>query len=277
VGRAVRRRPRARVRAGALPLALAELAPLESLAGTAERDSALAHLVAMVRASRGALWAVDAPFGLPVEILDAGTTWAGQLRLVREWAEGAYALGLWACGRGRAVREAAPAYAARGGAAMHVRRATDREERAPFDPYHYRIIYQTFHAMRDVVAPLVRARETAVLPFHYRRVARARRVLVEACPSSTLRRLGLPNQNYKQPEGGRLTARRRAVRREIFAGLAARVSVPNALRLRALRDPGGDALDAIVAAVGAHVAWRERDHRAIARDSRAMSEGVLYV
>src|SRR3982751_276806 len=80
--------PRARVRAGAPPLALAELSPLEALAGTAERDAALAHLVAMIRASRGALWAVDAPFGLPVEILDEGTTWSGQLRLVRGWAEG---------------------------------------------------------------------------------------------------------------------------------------------------------------------------------------------
>jgi hypothetical protein len=44
-----------------------------------------------------------------------------------------------------------------------------------------------------------------------------------------------------------------------------------------MRDPGGDALDAIVAAVGAHAAWRDRDHGAIARDERARREGVLYV
>jgi hypothetical protein len=176
------------------------------------------------------------------------------------------------------VREASPAYGGvMGGAAMHVRRATDRAERAPFDPYHYRIIYQTFHGMRDVVAPLARARETAVLPFHYGRVAAARRVLVEACPSSTLRRLGLPNVNYKQPEGGPLARRRRATRRAILDGLAARVEIPRALRATMMRDPGGDALDAVIAAVGALAAWRERDHAALARDARAGREGFLYV
>jgi hypothetical protein len=58
--------------------------------------------------------------------------------------------------------------------------------------------------MRDVLGPLLRHRSTAILPFHYRRLAAARRVVVETCPSSTLKRLGLPHQNYKQPAGGPL-------------------------------------------------------------------------
>jgi hypothetical protein len=73
--------------------------------------------------------------------------------------------------------------------AKHIRRLTDIEERAPFDPYHYRIIYQTFHGMRDVLLPLMRRRQTAILPFQYRRLPNARRVLVEACPASTLKRM----------------------------------------------------------------------------------------
>src|SRR5947209_540221 len=64
--------------------------------------------------------------------------------------------------------------------------------------FHYRIIYQTFYGMRDVIGPLRRTRGTAVLPFQYRKLRTAKRVLVESCPSSSLKRLGLPHQNYKQ-------------------------------------------------------------------------------
>ena len=51
--------------------------------------------------------------------------------------------------------------------------------------------------MRAVLGPLRRDKGTAILPFQYRRLRSASRVLVEACPASTLRLLGLPNQNRK--------------------------------------------------------------------------------
>jgi hypothetical protein len=264
--------PRRERRGGVPPLRLESLDPLERLAGSAEREAALAHLVSMIRASSAALWAVDAPFGLPVEVLDAGTSWAELVRFLGRWEEGAYALGLWALERGRAL------VAERGGeGTMHVRRATDAATQAPFDPYHYRIIYQTFHGIRDVAGPLARVRETAVLPFQYRRVAAARRVVVETCPSSTLRRLGLPNRNYKQPEGGALLPHRRRTRRAILDGIAAHVAFGEGDRRRMVRDPGGDALDAVVAAVGGYAAWRSVDHAAVARCGRSAREGFLYV
>ncbi len=246
-------------------LRLLELDSLERLTGGAERATALAHLVAMIRLSSDALWAIDAPFGLPVELLDPRQTWAGLLRFVSRWEDDGYDLGLWALARAKAL-----------GGPMHIRRRTDREARAPFDPYHYRIIYQTYHAMRDVVAPLVRARETAILPFQYRRLPSATRVVVEACPSSTLKRLGLPHQNYKQPEGGRLTLRRRRTRHAILAGLDAHVEISPAHRRRIMRDPGGDALDAVISAVGAWIVWRSLDHARIAADRRVTREGYLY-
>jgi hypothetical protein len=247
-------------------LHLVRLASLERLAGSAERLPALAHLVAMVRASGDALWALDAPLGLPVELFDGSVGWSHTVRLVREWApDGAYDLGLWCLARARER-----------GLPQHVYRATDRAARAPFDPYHYRIIYQTFHAIRDVAAPLARTRETAVLPFQYRRLGRARRVLVETCPSSTLKRLGLPHQNYKQPEGGPLAARRLRTRRAILAGLAPLVEIWPEHRRLIMRDPGGDALDAVICAAGAFAAWRAADHVGLARDRRAGREGFLY-
>ena len=100
--------------------------------------------------------------------------------------------------------------------------------------------------MRDVLGPLRPVRRTAILPFQYRRLARASRVVVESCPASTLKRLGLPHQNYKQPAGGRLMRKRRRTRHAILAG------------------------------VGAWRCWREYDHAAIGRHPRYSREGRQY-
>jgi hypothetical protein len=257
-------RTESRGRAGRLELV--ELASLEQLSGSAERAPALAYLVRAIAASRGALWAIGAPFGLPVEVMDGGMSWAGLLRFVRRWDRDGYDLGLWALERARAL-----------GGPQHIYRATDRAARAPFDAYHYRIIYQTYHGLRDVIYPLTRVRETAVMPFQYRRLPLARRVVVETCQASTLKRLGLPHQNYKQPEGGALSPVRRRTRRTILAGLAPYVDIGERHRRVIARDPGGDALDAVIAAVGARASWQRTDHGAVARHARYRREGFLYV
>jgi len=244
---------------------LVALDPLARLAGTAERAPALAHLTALVRASDRALWAFDFPFGLPLEVLPPRSGWRAHGRLVREFEGDDYGLGLECVRRARAL-----------GGPMHVRRLTDRRARAPFDPYHYRIIYQTFYGLRDVAGPLAAEPGTALLPFQYGRAPAARRVLVETCPASTLKRLELPHQRYKQPAGGPLTAVRRRTRRRILDGLARWVRVGDAHRRRIMRDPGGDALDAVVAALGGAQAVRGADHAAIARHPRFRREGHLF-
>jgi hypothetical protein len=43
-----------------------------------------------------------------------------------------------------------------------------------------------------------------------------------------------------------------------------------------MRNGGGDALDAVIAAVGAAQAWHLADHPAIARHPRYPREGRLY-
>ena len=111
---------------------LAELACLEKLSGTAERGPALAHLVERIAASDGALWALDFPFGLPIEVMDPGVRWPRQFDFLGAWGEDAYAAGLECVRRAQVL-----------GGPMHIRRLTDAEARSPFDCYHYRIIYQT--------------------------------------------------------------------------------------------------------------------------------------
>jgi Protein of unknown function (DUF429) len=243
---------------------LVQLERLEDLCGTAERARALGHLVWLIGESEGALWSLDFPFGMPVEVL--GGRWARQFEFIGEWGDDGYGAGLECVRRSKELC-----------GAKHIRRLTDVEERAPFDPYHYRIIYQTFHGMRDVLAPLRRRRHTAILPFQYGRLPNARRVLVEACPASTLKRMKLPHQNYKQPEGGPLTPLRRRTRRVILDGLSQHVCIGARDRLRIMRNGGGDALDAVLAALGAARSWRETDHARVARHKRYPREGRLYV
>ena len=247
-------------------LTLGSLDRLDRLAGTAERTPALQHLVRLIRESTNALWALDFPFGLPVELFPARARWPRQLALVREYAANDYGLGLECVRRAREI-----------GDKYHIRRQTDIDARAPFDPYHYRIIYQTFYGMKDVLAPFWRDERTAVLPFRYARLATADRALVEACPGSTLKRLGLPHQNYKQPAGGPLTRRRRLTRRAILDGMEGVVSFGERDRRIMMRDPGGDAIDAVLAAVGAAHSFASADHAAIACHARYPREGHLYV
>lgn len=246
-------------------LRVLSLHPLAHYARTEEREPALRRLVSMIAASDRSLWGIDFPFGLPVEIFGPDTGWLDQLRLVEGWTAGAPALGVWCVETTRRLYNK-----------LHLRRTTDVDVKTPFDCYHYRIIYQTFHGMRDVLLPLARSRGTAVVPFQYARLPTARRVVVESCPGSTLKRLNLPHQNYKQPAGGPLLPRRRRTRHQILAGLSRHVEIPPPLVSRLMRNPGGDALDAVIAAVGAWHCWRAADHRAIARHPRYPREGHIY-
>lgn len=246
-------------------LALVELHRLDRLAGTAERAGCLAHLVRIVRESTEALWGVDAPFGLPVELFPPGSGWHDQLQFLSDWFDDAYGCGLECIRRAKLV-----------GDRMHLRRTTDTEAKAPFDGYHYRIVYQMFHGMRDVAGPLSRTRGTAVLPFQYHKLARARRVVVECCPASVLKQLRLPHQNYKQPEGGPLTRKRVRTRHAILAGMRKLVRIGDYHRRVIMRNPGGDALDAVIAAVGAFRGVSTADHQFIARHERYPREGYLF-
>lgn len=215
-------------------LIVRDVVSLETFVGNADREHAHAGLVRAVLASSQTLWAMDFPFGLPIE-LELGT-WRQQLDYVADWTDTPQAFGR------HCLNDL--------GGGKHIRRVTDVETKTPFDCYHYRIIFQTFYGMRDVARPLARDAATAVLPFQHARLAKAERVVVEACPSSTLKRLGLPHHVYKQPAGGPLTPPRKANRQAILDGLIEHVDLPPGLRRRCMRDSGGDAIDAVVAAVG---------------------------
>ncbi|MBC8137194.1 MAG: hypothetical protein H8F28_15040 [Fibrella sp.] len=70
------------------------------------------------------------------------------------------------------------------------------------------------------------------------------------------RRMGLPFQNYKEPGGGTLAARRLRPRWDILDGLAPHVVIGRVHRKVIMENGGGDALDAVIAGVGAADAMR---------------------
>lgn len=239
------------------------LASLGERAGSDERDVVMPWLVAAIRAERDLLVGIDAPFSLP-SALEKGATYAEELAYVATFPD--------AQTLGRTLAEEARARFGK----PHVRRRTDALARTPFDSYHYRIVHQTFVVMRDVCRPLLHDARTALLPFAYGRLPGAHRVVLETCPSSTLKRLGLPFRGYKDPGKASPSPEKVAVRRGILAAIEARARVPRALAERAMQDPGGDALDAMLAALGALEGFTREDHRALAEDASLVREGWVY-
>jgi hypothetical protein len=236
---------------------------LALLAGAPEREVVFPWLVAdILKTSRLAV-GIDAPFTMPTPMSPAGT-YREEIEWVGTFAD--------APTMGRTLaNEALERFGVR-----HVRRETDRRSRTPFDSYHYRIVHQTFHVIRDVCGELARDSKTSILPFDYANLCAAERVVVETCPSSTLKRLELPFRGYKQPGKRPITRERRAVRTTILDALRERMTVPEPLAKKALADPGGDALDSILAALGTFESLRATDHEALSADLRLCREGWVY-
>lgn len=254
----------ARLAMGSRKPVLVALDRLGTLAGSMERESALAHLVRMIGESNNALWGIDFPFALPIELVDAKWGFAEQLDWVAKHTGTAYTFGHECLDRARRV-----------GDKLHIRRDTDKETKTPFDCYHYRIICQTFHGMRDVLRPLHRTSGTAIVPFDAPRDS-TRRAVAEACPGSTLKRWHAPHNNYKQPAGGPLEAKRLRNRRLILDQVRARITISDT-HLRVIqRNPGGDALDAVLAGIGAWESWQTTDPAALSAHPRYPREGRIF-
>ncbi|MEO1524840.1 MAG: DUF429 domain-containing protein [Planctomycetota bacterium] len=250
---------------GDAKLQLTALAPLESLTGSPARADVNAFLVRRIRESEASFWGFDFPFGLPIEL--ALGDWEHQLDLVTAYDGNAKDFG-------RMLVETTEHRLG----TKHVRRTTDKETQTPFDCYHYRIIYQTFHGMRDVLAPIRNGDAVCVLPFQYEKLSGQKpdTVVVEACPSSTLKRLGLPHQNYKQSGNKPPEENHKRTRRAILKTLTRFVEISPHRRRIIMNNPGGDALDAVLAGVGSWQGLTATPHRDVANDARYPLEGRVY-
>jgi hypothetical protein len=152
-----------------------------------------------------------------------------------------------------------------------MRRDTDRAARVPWCAYNLRLYRQTWYGIRDVLAPLVAADAARVCPMQP--PAPDKPVLLEICPASSLKELGL----YRSHAGYK-TAAGMPLRAVLLDAVAARfrLDIGPALRNRIVANAGGDALDSVIAAaVAADVTRRGVSFHAA--DRTQALEGMVYV
>ncbi len=212
---------------------IARCIPASELPGGAV-DRATAHAAvvrAIAEAPAGALIGCDFPFALPAPLMPV-TSWAAFVEGFAERYPDAASF------RTACVRAAD---------GSELKRACDRAARTPFCVYNLRLYRQTWHGVADVLAPLVRRGRVAAPPMLVP-PGRHLPIVLEACPASLLKAEAL----YRRYKGiGEAFAE---TRRDILGALAQRgaLSVPaGAVREVLIADAGGDALDAVLAALAA--------------------------
>lgn len=266
-------------------LRVTDARPASEAFGADERGPVLAGLREFLAAETPGTGAeqvagVDCSFGLPRAVLPEQVAASGDWRRALDWVAETFAD---ADGQSfqSALKERARASDTDG---VELKRATDDPTGAS-SPYSFITRYQTLHGMRDVLAPLVRDARVAVppmLPAGWWSGADGgtpldgrpgRPAVVEVYPAATLRALDLPDRKYKGDSNHPDAPERRE---RILDGLLDwGVALEGVPAQRLLGDSGGDALDALVAAVGVA--------RAVARDLAVDDErhdpieGYIYV
>ena len=258
------------------------LDPLDGLPGGAtDRDAALQALVQKIVESPRSAWGIDFSFALPQPVVAALDPQALEA-------------GFGALADLVAAFESADDFRQRcieAGDGTELRRRTDDETATPFSPYNLRIYKQTYHGISSVLRPLRSRREVAVLPFdplpgaaegpgerlpfHRAAPGRAPHVYVmEVCPASVLGALDYPREGYKGAAAEKTEQRKLLLGRLVDDGLVR--PVERDLRRRVASDESGDALDAVLAAVGAWRGYRDYDHAALRSDPVYAAEGFVY-
>ena len=142
-------------------------------------------------------------------------------------------------------------------------------------PYNRFVFRITYHALQDLLVPLVRSDAAAAWPFQPG-AATANRVLLETYPAAVLgSRLAVRSTTYKDAHDD--PAFRRAVLDQILASDAVAVDphpTATAVRSAIIDDTGGDALDSLLAAWAA-AAWVRGD-RPTADHRAPPSEGFIH-
>jgi hypothetical protein len=152
-----------------------------------------------------------------------------------------------------------------------LKRVTDREARTPFSPYNLRLYRQTYYGIGMVLGPLVKEAAVSVLPMQ--RAEPDRPWLLEICPASTLKRLGL----YVPYKGRGETFRARRWRiLSLLEEAEGLTLADDALRAAMVEDTGGDALDSVLAAWATARALGDASRLAAPATSVYATEGYVY-
>lgn len=203
--------------------------------GGRDRGAAYRGLRRLIKHHLDAIFGIDVPFGVPAQFIQSAG-WEGFVTQFEQQFPCSVDFRAH-CRTGPDGKEA--------------RRVTDSHPRTPFAPANLRLYRQTYHALADVLAPLVRVDAVRVLPMQAPAVGNP--VLIEICPAITVRTLGRFGP-YKGKTDGHHAQRTAMLKCLCRCGLSLN---PESLADAVLADTEGDALDSIVAA---WTVWRLR-HR----------------
>jgi hypothetical protein len=148
-----------------------------------------------------------------------------------------------------------------------IRRAADREAKTPFNSYNLRIYRQTWWGIAHLIGPAVAAGSATVRPYQPL-PTKPHPILIEACPASSLKGIDL-YPAYKGRNGTHRLERKAILKHLIDTGLIDRPA--NRIQRILLDNIGGDALDAVIAAIATAHAKIE-----IEPDPDQRIEGVIY-
>jgi hypothetical protein len=237
-------------------LTLRSCAPVRELPSSGkDLQTALRSLVAFIASVADGAFGCDFPFSLPAR-LSTGLSWQDYVAGFKKRFPDPDAF----------QRQCTTLAGGR-----ELKRQTDRDAKVPYGAYNRRLYRQTFHGIGGVLAPLLAAGAATVPPMQL--ALPGRPVLLEICPASTLKRLGLYGETYKGAK-----PLHRAARQAVLEGLVAagKLTAPApSLTERMLADRGGDALDAAVAAIACAEAIAVPGYDR-ARDDAELFEGRVY-
>jgi hypothetical protein len=230
-----------------------ELMPATALPnGGKARDTALSALVSYVASETESAVGFDFPFGLPKQFVRE-----------RDWLAFVRAFP-------KRFPDAASLSALGGSPRKEPRRQCDTDAKTPFSAINRRVVHQTWAGIARVLNPLI-ARDAARVP-PMQSTRKGVPIVLEICPASTLKAEGL-YVTYKGRGAACRTARKMILDALVVRGELERP--PPKIAKTAIDDIGGDALDAIVAAVGAHRALYDPRIAAMP-DGVAAKEGVVF-
>ena len=219
--------------------------------GGVDPATAIAALAEHIVKEPDTLAGCDFPFSLPKQLIDERrwTTFAG--RFSDRFAD-ADTFRAWAMQR-------------TGG--REIRRACDRAAKTPFNSYNLRIYRQTWWGIAHLLGPLARSRRAVIHPFQPL-PSQPCPIVIEACPACSLKSIDFYPQ-YKGRDAAHRRRRKAVLSKLIDSDLLA--PPESSFRRILIENTGGDALDAVIAAVTTAYAEMESES---APDDRL--EGTIY-
>jgi hypothetical protein len=220
-------------------------------------EPCLAALRDFIAEQKDAAFGLDFPFGLPKELVTE-ETWEDFIKafLEKHADPGEF--------RNACLKETN---------GKELKRVTDREAKTPFSCYNLRLYKQTYYGIARVLAPLVRENKVRVLPMQIPQADKP--WVLEICPASTLKILDLyMRYNYKGTTQKHQTARKgllRKIERKVAFKLEG-----DSVREVVIGDPGGDALDSVIASAATFCAVRNSGRLLVGNYDNYAIEGYVY-